>query len=338
MSGNDPQGPAPWYLGGGVPAPPDAPERSGPPAPPPAPVPPAQPIAPVPMVGPQAWLAEAAQTMPSASAPAGPPPWQNRQHVPTPQQLLPPQPATRQPATRQQPTVVGGPWASQEEQPPRVTARRRRRPVALFVAAVVAVAAVIAGGLVVSSQLSPASDEQSVGEGSAGGAGGPGGGSAAPGGDPAPLRPVSVTATCQAPPGQDAVGTTITYEPQLTLDAVGATAWRCPGAAVGQQLVYDFGAPVTVTSVALVPGYAKVDPADGTDRFLENRTVTAVDWQFDDGRTQRQSIASPSAGMAEFQLPEAVTTRRLVLEIAGTGNDSAVRNFTAISDVRFAGY
>lgn len=117
----------------------------------------------------------------------------------------------------------------------------------------------------------------------------------------------------------DSLGNTVTYEPQFTLDAVGATAWRCPGSAIGQQLVHDLGAPVTVASVALVRGHAKVDPADGTDRFLENRTVTVVAWQFDDGSTERQSIASPSVGMAELELPEAVTTRRLVLEIAGTG-------------------
>ncbi|WP_130504309.1 hypothetical protein [Blastococcus saxobsidens] len=296
----------------------------------------------MPMVGPQAWLAEAAQTMPPATAaPAAPPPWPDRQppaqQPPAWQQPVPPQ----QPATRQQPTLVGGPWASQEEQLPRVTARRRTRPIGLSLAAVAAVAAVIAGGLVVSDRLSPASDERSAGEATTGGTGEQGDGASpsagAPSGSSAPLQPVSVTATCQAPPGLDAAGNPVTYEPQLTLDAVGATAWRCPGAAVGQQLVYDFGAPVTVTSVALVPGYAKVDPADGTDRFLENRTVTAVAWQFDDGRTERQDIAAPSAGMAEFQLPEAVTTRRVVLEIAGTGNDSAVRDFTAISDVRFAG-
>jgi hypothetical protein len=42
---------------------------------------------------------------------------------------------------------------------------------------------------------------------------------------------------------------------------------RCPGSAVGHQLVYDFGSPVTLTSVGLVREYAKVDPVDGSNRF-----------------------------------------------------------------------
>lgn len=61
-------------------------------------------------------------------------------------------------------------------------------------------------------------------------------------------------------------------------------------------------------------------------------------WRFDDGTVQRQSIASPTPAAADLALRGAVTTRQVVLEIAGTGNDAAIRNFTAISDVRFAGH
>jgi hypothetical protein len=147
-----------------------------------------------------------------------------------------------------------------------------------------------------------------------------------------------VRATCEADPGVDSAGNTITYHPDLTLDAVPATAWRCPGSAVGQQLVYDFGGPVTLTAVGLVPGYAKVDPVDGTDRFVENRTVTAVTWRFDDGTTHRQTISGPGPGMVSVDLPRAVSTSEVVLEIAGTGNDAAIRDFTPVSDVQFAGY
>ncbi len=129
----------------------------------------------------------------------------------------------------------------------------------------------------------------------------------------------------------------VTYEPELTLDAIPETAWRCPGSAVGHQLTYDFGRTVTLTSLGLVPGYAKVDPADGTDRFLENRTVTAVVWRFDDGSTQRQTIAAPVPAMTTVEPSVGVETRTVVLEIEGTGNAAAVRDFTAISDVRFTG-
>jgi regulator of RNase E activity RraA len=41
--------------------------------------------------------------------------------------------------------------------------------------------------------------------------------------------------------------------------------------------------------------------------------------------------------MAQAPLGAPVTTTRVVLEIAGTGNDGAIRDFTTISDVAFTG-
>ncbi len=146
-----------------------------------------------------------------------------------------------------------------------------------------------------------------------------------------------MTASCQAPAGQDAVGITVTYEPERTLDGRGETAWRCPGSAVGERLTYDFGRPVTLVSVALVPGYDKIDDVDGLDRFTENRTITAVTWRFDDGTTHRQDIGVPQRTLTSSSLEAPVRTTRVVLEISGTGNDSARRDFTPISDVGFVG-
>ena len=152
------------------------------------------------------------------------------------------------------------------------------------------------------------------------------------------LRPVSVTATCQAPPGIDAANNPITYEPQRTLDGRPDTAWRCEGSAIGARLVYEFGGPVTIASVGLIPGYAKIDPTDGSDRFLENFTVTAVEWSFDDGLSHPQRIPSPTPVLTVSDLPAGTATTRVVLEITATGNAGAEREFTAISDVAFTGY
>ncbi|MBJ7453442.1 MAG: hypothetical protein JHC71_15380 [Blastococcus sp.] len=152
-----------------------------------------------------------------------------------------------------------------------------------------------------------------------------------------PLLPVAVSATCQAPPGVDAAGAPVGYDAMNTLDGVGGTAWRCAGSAVGQRLVFDFGRPVVLASVGLVPGYDKTDPVDGTDRFGESRTVTAVTWGFDTGAVHRQDVAAPGRAMAQAPLAAPVTTTRVVLEIAGTGNDGAIRDFTTISDVAFTG-
>ncbi|MGY1711340.1 hypothetical protein ACI8AC_17725 [Geodermatophilus sp. SYSU D00758] len=102
--------------------------------------------------------------------------------------------------------------------------------------------------------------------------------------------------------------------------------------------MYEFAEPVTVTAVGLVPGYAKVDPADGTDRFAENRTVTAVSWHFGGGASHQQRIPAPQPDLTTSQLPAEVRTTRVVLEVAGTGNPAAQRDFTAISDVLVTGY
>ena len=152
-----------------------------------------------------------------------------------------------------------------------------------------------------------------------------------------PLWPTSVTATCQASDGEDSAGNTITYDPENTVDGRPDTAWRCDGSAVGARLVLEFDRPVTVTSVGLVPGYAKVDPKSGDDRFTQNRTVTAATWLFDDGTTHLQQIDSPQPVMTSSNLTSAVSTTRVVLQVTGTGNPTAERDFTAVSDVLVSG-
>jgi hypothetical protein len=154
----------------------------------------------------------------------------------------------------------------------------------------------------------------------------------------APLQPTSVTATCQAADGVDSAGNVTTYAPEHTVDGRLDTAWRCDGSAVGAQLVLVFDRPVTVTAVGLVPGYAKVDPADGVDRFAQNRTVTSANWRFDSGEVHVQEIPDPQPVMTTTDLTSPVTTTRVVLEIADTGNDAAERPFTAVSDVQVSGY
>lgn len=156
--------------------------------------------------------------------------------------------------------------------------------------------------------------------------------------EPGLLSPASVTADCVAPPAKDSAGATVTYEPEQVLDGEPSTAWRCPGSAVGRRLVFTFDQPVTLLEVGLVPGYDKVDPTDGIDRFTENRTVTGVTWRTDDGSSFPQGIPNPERTMTMLALPEPVTTQVLTLEITATGNDEANRDFTPISDVELYGY
>ncbi len=70
----------------------------------------------------------------------------------------------------------------------------------------------------------------------------------------------------------------VSYDVENVLDQVPSTAWLCDGSATGRCAVLEFATPVTITSVALLPGYDKKG-ADGYDRFDLHRTVTGVRWQ-----------------------------------------------------------
>jgi hypothetical protein len=154
-------------------------------------------------------------------------------------------------------------------------------------------------------------------------------------GEVTPVAASVVEASCESGPSRDAAGQQVTYEPARSVDDDPETAWRCPGDGVGETLVLDLGGSVRVAEVALVPGYAKTDAADGSDRYAENRRITAVRWRFDDGSTVDQEL-DPDPTLRDLQTlripPRA--TQRLVLEIVSSSDGE--RDTIAVSDVRIS--
>jgi hypothetical protein len=143
------------------------------------------------------------------------------------------------------------------------------------------------------------------------------------------------TASSTAPDGVDGAGNPVSYSVDNTIDGDFETAWRTPGDGVGETLTYRFAAgSVYVTSVGLIPGYAKIDPTDGTDRFLENRRIRAVRWTFDGGVVQEQAFAD-SRDLQRIQIP-GVLTRTITIEILETTDDGG-RDFTPVSEVQVEG-
>lgn len=98
-----------------------------------------------------------------------------------------------------------------------------------------------------------------------------------------PVAPEEVSASCEAPPGADADGTPSSYEAVRAVDGVADTAWRCEGDGTGQQLTLQLPAQVTVAAITIVPGFAKTDPGDGTDRYAQGRRLSQVRVSFDGG-------------------------------------------------------
>lgn len=149
------------------------------------------------------------------------------------------------------------------------------------------------------------------------------------------LALVNLSASGTAPDGFDVGGAVITYGVGNTVDGDPATAWRVEGDGIGQTITFQFAdGPVVITEVGLIPGYAKVDPVDGTNRFFENRRIRQVEWAFDGAVTQDQAFGEDAT--VQFTMISSVPTRRVTLTIRET--TSGDRDFTPISEIVVRGY
>jgi serine/threonine protein kinase len=151
------------------------------------------------------------------------------------------------------------------------------------------------------------------------------------------LRPSGVSASSFAQAGVDASGNDITYDPQNAVDGQADTTWRVDGDGAGQWLQLDFESEVSISSIGLIPGYDKIDPTDGTDRFVQNRVVKVVRFEFSDGSSVRASFEQ-SRDMQFVAFEQAIHTRsiRIVVEQTYPPPPDG-RDFTPISEVQVLG-
>lgn len=134
---------------------------------------------------------------------------------------------------------------------------------------------------------------------------------------PVPAGPwiASASASCVSSPSQDAGGTMVTYEPGNAVDGAADTAWRCDGTGAGERLEVSFSSQMTLTSVGLVPGYAKTDAYDGTDRYTQNRRISTVRYTFDDGSSVVQNFDTGTyRSLQTIALPD-VSTAHLTITV-----------------------
>jgi hypothetical protein len=149
------------------------------------------------------------------------------------------------------------------------------------------------------------------------------------------VRVRGANATCTSPPSVDAGGRRTTYQPENTLDGSASTAWRCDGSGRGVVLTFDLGGARQIVAVGMIPGYAKTDPVDGTDRYAQNRRISRVRWSFDGGRAIEQSLDT-AAGNRRLQVMRIrpVETRTVSVTILDSTGGS--RDTVAISEARIA--
>jgi len=168
----------------------------------------------------------------------------------------------------------------------------------------------------------------------AGGTSGTSSGPEATSGPAGPLSAADASASCAAAPGLEADGSTVSYAPLKAVDGDRSTAWRCEGDATGDTLVIDLGGEHHITRVGLLPGYAKTDPTDGTNRYYQNRRITSVDWVFEDGTVVPQTFDPDQAQVQGIGVD--ATSSTVTVRITGTTAPGS-RDFTPIAEVDVIG-
>lgn len=178
-------------------------------------------------------------------------------------------------------------------------------------------------------------------------AAGPSSGPTAP---PAPqatvLNPVDVNTNCpQAEDGRDSNGAVYTYEPRKAFDGDPSTAWRCQWKETdGQSITAKFEHPMLITSVGLIPGYAKTD-IDGSDRFLQNRKITRVRWDFGNGTSVKQQVPV-SRAMTTINVNVVTDSVTMVIEATEPGvsivnksgqRQDAFNGLVSVSEIQIMG-
>lgn len=149
------------------------------------------------------------------------------------------------------------------------------------------------------------------------------------------LRTAGASATSTALDSVDAGGEPVTYQATKTIDGDPTTTWRTPGSGIGERLRVELSDEALVTRVGLIPGYSKVDPVDGTDRFYQNRVVDAVRWTFGEDETHVMQEFEPVPDLQLEEVP-AVSTSSVTVEIIATSPHGG-RDFTAISEIVVVG-
>lgn len=154
----------------------------------------------------------------------------------------------------------------------------------------------------------------------------------------APVIPSRPTVSCQAPAATDDAGRPVAYGPGNLIDGDPETAWRCDGTGLGQTVTFTFPAPVAISQVSLINGYAKTDPTSGADRYPEYRRITQVTWtvggvELDQTLADDDRVAQPMALPAQ---PVTQVTLRIDAT-AGPGSTTPTRDAVLISEVAFAG-
>ncbi len=148
----------------------------------------------------------------------------------------------------------------------------------------------------------------------------------------------SVTVPGQAPDGRDSANRPVSYDARNLVDGDPTTCWRIPGDAAGSVVSFQLPSESVVTSVGLINGYAKRDPATGADRYHQDRRIAHVTWIFPSGTQVTQELTDRTRTVQVLELPSPETTGVVELRIDRTWAPRRTAfDYTAVSSVEIDG-
>jgi hypothetical protein len=152
---------------------------------------------------------------------------------------------------------------------------------------------------------------------------------------PVELAPsATASASSTAPSSVDAGGHRVSYRAGNVIDGKRSTAWRTQGDGRGETLTLAWEGPVRLAAVGLVPGYDKRDSYDGSDRFAQNRRVSAARIVLSDGSAWDVTIKDSRE--LQFFAIEGLT-ESVTIEILATVPGQPGFDDTVISEVSVLG-
>ncbi len=121
------------------------------------------------------------------------------------------------------------------------------------------------------------------------------------------------------------------------------TQWRCPGSGVGESISFDLPEGEEVVGVRLVNGNTS-----SPDRYLAERRILSVKWEFSDKSWVVQPLAANDSGPQEFRFPPTTTNGPVTMTVLDAtvpgdssgqdGDETVGRNdAVSISSLEFLG-
>ncbi|GAA4891235.1 hypothetical protein GCM10025789_05020 [Tessaracoccus lubricantis] len=120
--------------------------------------------------------------------------------------------------------------------------------------------------------------------------------------------------------------------PAMLLDDDAGTLWRCHGQGVGEQVRFTFGGRRQLVGVRVVNGNTA-----WSERYLAERRILSLRWEFDDGSYFVQGLAADNRNLQEVRFPptQATGVTMTVLEVTAPGDGAANADAVSLSAVEF---